>query len=107
MSAWDRALLRVNRALRNTFPYPAILTPVDTEIPEEHVCVYDFEWVEIVISGDVVQSGMMHTAWINLADITRAPRTVDGYSVNGTEYEIIDVRQDGTGGVKLVLHVVE
>lgn len=41
---------------------------------------------------------------IRLADLPAEPESGDGVTVNGVQYQVISVEEDGQGGAKLVLH---
>jgi hypothetical protein len=105
MSSWDRALIRMNKTLTKTYPSEGIFTPVGGT-RELHVCIHDQGYMELLNGqGEVAQSGIFHKAFIVISDLTRTPKTTDGYAIGDVEYEIVDVQPDGSGGVNLMLLV--
>jgi len=101
--AWAAALDRLTETIRDQFPSAAVHTP-DGGSPDAHTCVHDYKWVNITVNGEVTQAGMMHVAFVRLADLAATPAQGDAYAIGSDSFQVLEVRPDGSGAAELILH---
>lgn len=90
--------------MRN-FGRPVIYTPASTGIDESIPGVFDAAH-QVVDLATGEQSDLGPTLGIRLADLSVAPKQDDRLVVDGTTYQVNDVRPDGQGGALLPLRKV-
>lgn len=69
--------------------------------------IFDNNYEQVDASGEISISSnvcILHAHLSHFEDEGVSPQKGDGCSVNDVDYSIIDAREDGQGGVKLIMH---
>lgn len=65
--------------------------------------VFDRAWMELKLGGTVGVSGYYSYLDVRLDDLPAKPIKGDKVAISSVDYTIIDCREDGGGGARLVL----
>ena len=103
MTGWDDLAAMVGGAARDAFGTTVLYRPESGD-PVTITAIFHAEHAEAGLAGGVPVTTTAPVLDVLLADLATAPGEGDTLTVDGSDYRVVDVRADGMGGAKLILH---
>lgn len=99
--AWPDIADRAIKATRDVFGLAVTYTPTSTGVGVSIVAPFDEAAQVVEMSGDIPVSATRPMLGVRLADLALMPVRGDRFTVDGTSYEVTDVRRDGQGAASV------
>ena len=106
MPGWDDLAAMVGSAARDAFGTTVLYRPKVGD-PDTIAAIFHAEHAEAGLAGGVPVTTTAPVLDVLLADLPVEPEEGDTLTVSGTDYRVVDIRSDGMGGAKLILHRVQ
>jgi hypothetical protein len=106
MSGWDDLAAMAGAAARDTFGTTVLYRPQVGD-PVTIVAIFHAEHAEAGLAGGVPVTTTAPLLDVLLTDLPVEPEEGDTLTVAGSDYRVVDIRTDGMGGAKLILHRVQ
>lgn len=106
MTGWDDLAVMVGGAARDAFATTVLYRP-EGGAPITIAAIFHAEHAEAGLAGGVPVTTTAPVLDVLLADLPVEPEEGDTLTVSGTDYRVVDIRSDGMGGAKLLLHRVQ
>ena len=106
MPGWDDLAAMVGSAARDAFATTVLYRPQVGE-PVTIAAIFHAEHAEAGLAGGVPVTTTAPVLDVLLADLPVEPEEGDTLTVAGSDYRVVDIRTDGMGGAKLILHRVQ
>ena len=106
MPGWDDLAAVVGGAARDAFGTTVLYRPQVGD-PVTITAIFHAEHAEAGLAGGVPVTTTAPVLDVLLADLPAEPEECDTLTVTGTDYRVVDIRTDGMGGAKLILHRVQ
>ena len=106
MPGWDDLAAMVGSAARDAFGTTVLYRPQVGD-PVTITAIFHAEHAEAGLAGGVPVTTTAPVLDVLLADLPAEPEEGDTLTVTGTDYRVVDIRTDGMGGAKLILHRVQ
>ena len=105
MPGWDDLAVMVGGAARDAFGTTVLYRPESGD-PVTITAIFHAEHAEAGLAGGVPVTTTAPVLDLLLADLAVEPEEGDTLTVDDNDYRVVDVRADGMGGAKLILHRV-
>lgn len=103
MAVWPALMGLLDRVVIETLAIPTTYTPEDGA-PVSVQGVFDAAYVRVDV-GEAGVSSSGPSVFYRLADLPADPELDEPtVAVNGVGYRVVEVKKDGQGGVRLLLH---
>ena len=106
MPGWEDLAAMVGGAARDAFATTVLYRPQVGD-PVTIAAIFHAEHAEAGLAGGVPVTTTAPVLDVLLADLPAEPEEGDTLTVTGTDYRVVDIRTDGMGGAKLILHRVQ
>ncbi len=106
MTGWDDLAVMVGGAARDAFATTVLYRP-EGGAPITIAAIFHAEHAEAGLAGGVTVTTTAPVLDVLLADLPVEPEEGDTLTVAGSDYRVVDIRTDGMGGAKLLLHRVQ
>ena len=106
MPGWDDLAAMVGAAARDAFGTTVLYRPHGGD-PVTIAAIFHAEHAEAGLAGGVPVTTTAPVLDLLLADLAVEPEEGDTLTVDDNDYRVVDVRADGMGGAKLILHRVQ
>ena len=106
MPGWDDLAVVVGGAARDAFGTTVLYRPQVGD-PVTITAIFHAEHAEAGLAGGVPVTTTAPVLDVLLADLPAEPEEGDTLTVTGTDHRVVDIRTDGMGGAKLILHRVQ
>jgi hypothetical protein len=106
MSGWDDLAAMAGVAARDAFGTAVLYRPEGGD-PVTITAIFHAEHGEAGLAGGVPVTTIAPVLDVWLADLAAEPEEGDTLTVAGGDYRVVDIRADGIGGAKLILHRVQ
>ena len=106
MPGCDYLAAVVGGAARDAFGTTVLYRPQVGD-PVTITAIFHAEHAEAGLAGGVPVTTTAPVLDVLLADLPAEPEEGDTLTVTGTDYRVVDIRTDGMGGAKLILHRVQ
>ncbi len=106
MTGWNDLATMVGAAARDAFGTTVLYRPQVGD-PVTIAAIFHAEHAEAGLAGGVPVTTTAPMLDVLLADLSVEPEEGDTLTVTGTDYRVVDIRSDGMGGAKLILHRVQ
>ena len=106
MPGWDDLAAVVGGAARDAFATTVLYRPQVGE-PVTIAAIFHAEHAEAGLAGGVPVTTTAPVLDVLLADLPVEPEEGYTLTVAGSDYRVVDIRTDGMGGAKLILHRVQ
>ena len=105
MPGWDDLAAMVGGAARDAFA-TTVLYRLEGGAPITIAAIFHAEHAEAGLAGGVPVTTTAPVLDVLLADLAGEPEEGDSVTLAGCDYRVVDIRGDGMGGAKLILHRV-
>ena len=106
MPGWDDLAAMVGGAARDAFGTTVLYRPHGGD-PVTIAAIFHAEHAEAGLAGGVPVTTTAPVLDVLLADLPVEPEEGDTLTVAGSDYRVVDIRTDGMGVAKLILHRVQ
>lgn len=106
MPGWDDLAAMVGSAARDAFATTVLYRP-EGGAPIAIAAIFHAEHAEAGLAGGVPVATTAPVLDVLLADLPVEPEEGDTLTIAGSDYRVVDIRPDGMGGAKLLLHRVQ
>ena len=106
MPGWEDLAAMVGGAARDAFATTVLYRP-EGGAPIAIAAIFHAEHAEAGLAGGVPVTTTAPVLDLLLADLAVEPEEGDTLTVDDNDYRVVDVRADGMGGAKLILHRVQ
>ena len=106
MPGWEDLAAMVGGAARDAFATTVLYRP-EGGAAITIAAIFHAEHAEAGLAGGMPVTTTAPVLDVLLADLPVEPEEGDTLTVTGSDYRVVDIRTDGMGGAKLILHRVQ